>query len=407
MKTVITYIFLLIATLASAHDTMDGFIPMPTTDSVPMTVADTATIKKEGGLKGWIKRLLNSKAKPSNKKFDTGWVVGPSYNAVNSFTLGGVFNGFYSWDRADSTLQKSNVSAYGSVSVTGMISVGVEGNNFLPKDNWRMNYNLGFMAMPQHFWGVGYSAGTDLNNYGSYTRIYVQFRPEILRRVCRGLYIGPIIDVNYTSVLNLKDRPDGTSPIEYHDDEYDIVLPKEVFTAGLGLTASLDTRDIVINATRGVLLRVQQLNYPSIFSNTSGYFGTADITFSHYVKMWKGCVMAYDLHGLFSFGDVPWTCYPQLGSSYRMRGYYPGQYRDQNLAELQLELRQHIWNRFGIAVWGGCGNVWGLEPFKWSHTLPNFGAGLRFELKQHSNVRIDFGFTNKDWNVCFNINEAF
>ncbi|MCF0184777.1 MAG: hypothetical protein HUK01_10695 [Bacteroidaceae bacterium] len=409
MKKLFILITLLVTTLTSSATPTDNVVAdsalaVSVTDT---TVADTTKTKKAGGFKGWIDRVLNSRAKAKNKKFDTAWVLGPAYSAVSSFTLGGVFSGFYSWDCADSTLQKSNVSAFGSISVNGTASIGVEGNNFLPHDNWRINYLLMFLTMPQRFWGVGYEAGAQQSNYGTYRRLFLQFRPEFMRRVCRGLYVGPTLDIDYTNIYNITDRADGTSPIVYSNGTDNLTFHQRVFTAGVGVSVALDTRDLVINASKGVYLRAQQLNFPSFFSNTSGYFGTADFIFSHYVKLWKGCVMAYDVHTMLTFGDVPWTRFPQLGSAYRMRGYYAGQYRDKNIAELQLELRQHIWNRFGVAVWGGCGNVWGLEPFKWSHTLPNYGIGLRFELKPRSNVRVDVGFTNKDWNVCFNMNEAF
>ena len=40
-----------------------------------------------------------------------------------------------------------------------------------------------------------------------------------------------------------------------------------------------------------------------------------------------------------------------------MRGYYEGQYRDNNIVEVQAELRQHVWKRNSITVWVGGGNV--------------------------------------------------
>lgn len=35
----------------------------------------------------------------------------------------------------------------------------------------------------------------------------------------------------------------------------------------------------------------------------------------------------------------------------RMRGYYMGSYIDNNQIATQIELRQHIWDRFGIVAW--------------------------------------------------------
>ena len=46
-----------------------------------------------------------------------------------------------------------------------------------------------------------------------------------------------------------------------------------------------------------------------------------------------------------------------LGSSYSMRGYYEGRYRDKCAMDAQIELRQHVWRRNGVAVWAGAGTV--------------------------------------------------
>lgn len=91
-----------------------------------------------------------------------------------------------------------------------------------------------------------------------------------------------------------------------------------------------------------------------------------------------------------------------------MRGYYQGRYTDNDMITVQVELRQHIWRRIGCAVWGGAGNVFpSLSRFDWSQTLPNYGAGLRWELKKRVNVRLDYGFGKKTSGFLLNINEAF
>ena len=38
---------------------------------------------------------------------------------------------------------------------------------------------------------------------------------------------------------------------------------------------------------------------------------------------------------------------------------------------------------------------------------PNYGAGLRWELKKRVNVRLDYGFGKKTSGFLLNINEAF
>ena len=98
----------------------------------------------------------------------------------------------------------------------------------------------------------------------------------------------------------------------------------------------------------------------------------------------------------------------QLGGAYQMRGYYEGQYRDENLIQTQFELRQKIYNRHGIAVWVGAGNVFPkFSRFKWDETLPSYGIGYRWEFKKRVNIRLDYGFGKKQSSFYFNINEAF
>ena len=41
-----------------------------------------------------------------------------------------------------------------------------------------------------------------------------------------------------------------------------------------------------------------------------------------------------------------------LGSSYSMRGYYEGRYRDKCAMDAQIELRQHVWKRNGGSCMG-------------------------------------------------------
>ena len=90
-----------------------------------------------------------------------------------------------------------------------------------------------------------------------------------------------------------------------------------------------------------------------------------------------------------------------------MRGYYKGRYRDKHMASAQVELRQHVWKRSGITVWGGAGSVF-HDKHSAKHVLPNFGVGFRWEFKKNVNVRLDYGFGKAGQSgFIFNINEAF
>ena len=164
---------------------------------------------------------------------------------------------------------------------------------------------------------------------------------------------------------------------------------------------------MLTNATRGYYLKAEQKFSPAFLGNKYAFSAT-DIRTSIYHTVWKGGILAGEFHSLFNYGNPPWGLMAILGSSYAMRGYYEGRYRDKNIMEIQVELRQHIWRRNGVVVWVGAGNIFHqFDELQFKHTLPNYGFGYRWEFKRGVNVRLDLGFGKNQTGFIFNINEAF
>jgi len=120
-----------------------------------------------------------------------------------------------------------------------------------------------------------------------------------------------------------------------------------------------------------------------------------------------------------SFGDVPLTRLPFVGSPFDLRGYYLGQYRDNSAHLAVVEYRSmfiskredllgKLINRLGFATWAGLG-LMGPDAIDIEGVLPNFGAGLRIEVQPRMNFRIDIGNNpvNNNTLVYFNMTEAF
>ena len=343
----------------------------------------------------WIGHYLRNTNKHEDRPFDFSMLLGPSYTAATSAGLGITASGLYSWDRSDPALPKSNVSVFANASLTGMLAVGLRGNNFLPKEKYRLDYQLFFYTFPGDFWGIGYDNGANGANKSDYERVKLQFKPSFLFRLGKSVFVGPVVDVEWVNSFGFENE----ALLEGQD--------KSVANYGAGLNFTYDTRDFVLNAYKGNFLRLEQMFYPSGFGNDYA-FSYTDLTFCTYHQVWKGGVLAMELHSLFNYGDVPWTMMAQVGVQGRMRGYYEGRYRDRNIMEGQLELRQHIKGRNGIAVWVGLANVFpNFGHIYFDQILPNYGVGYRWEFKKRVNVRFDLGFTKDSPNFTFNINEAF
>lgn len=359
-------------------------------------VADTTRIRK----KPFLRRVIDyfggaNEDKTFQKKIDFSFILGPSYTKVTSLSLGGLAAGLYRLDRTDSLTPPSDVSIYGNVSISGFYSIGIRGNNIFRGGNDRIDYKLGFYSQPSDFWGTGYEAGA-YNPASTYVEKHYKIEGRYLRRLFKNTFIGAKLDVAYTKGIKFT-RPAYLNGARTH-----------YAATGIGLVAEYDSRDFIPNAHRGVYLSFQEMLYPKGLGNCGLSIWQTTFTADFYQKAWEGGVIAIDLYGEFNSNGTPWSMMARLGDSNRMRGYYEGRYADNDLITVQVELRQRIWRRIGCTVWGGAGNVFpSVAGFRWGHTLPNYGVGLRWEFKNRINVRVDYGFGRHTSGLVFNINEAF
>ena len=357
----------------------------------------------------WVYNYLaNSNKMRSDVSYDGGFVFGPAYSINTGFAIGGGYSARYSFDKNDPNLKKSIINGFFQVSVKGIVAVGVEGNNYLKGDRQRFNYEFTFTHYPSCFWGIGYQTSVDNLNQGimvNSKQLMLKLEGDYTWRLAKDLYIGPKLDFLYSNLFNTSDdalmrellrTPDGGSQ------------PNTLVTTGLGVTIKYDSRDFATNAYKGHLFNLQQIFFlPGI---NKYHFYTTDVNYQTYVPLWKKCIMAFQLHGRFNYGNdiIPWTKLASTGNQGMGRGYFYGQYRDRNVVETQLELRQRLIWRFGLVVWGGAINIFhDFKNYHWSHTMPTYGFGIRWEFKPRVNVRVDWGFTRTGNSIVFNIGEAF
>lgn len=350
----------------------------------------------------WLRDYFQSANKKEHRPFDCSVLFGPSYNSTTSLTIGGGITGLYKWDRSDSTLQRSNVNIFFTASIKGMLKMSVSGRNFMKGDKNRLDYEFYIMNMPTDFWGLGYVNGADNNNEGSYNQLKISFQPNYFHRLAPNFYAGLGLRLQYIHSF------DFTHPHLLENFDHEIpVFDKDITSTGAGVVVQYDSRDFTLNAKRGNYVRIEQIYFPK---GVNAYdFHSTNISYSAYRRMWKSGVVALDLHGMLNYGNrVPWTMYAMVGQNGRMRGYYEGRYRDRNIFEGQVEIRQHLKKRFGMVVWGGAANVFhDFNHINIKHILPNYGVGFRWEFKKNVNIRFDFGFTKNKPGIQFGMGEAF
>lgn len=238
--------------------------------------------------------------------------------------------------------------------------------------------------------------GNDGNNCTQMKRWQAQIKSSFLIQLSKSLYMGPMLAYDFVSVKKVE-NPELLNG-----------LPLRTSSLGVGFSLVYDSRDVLTYSTNGYYVNISQSFRPKFIGNKQA-FHTTDIRFCGYNQIWKGGVLAYEARGIFNLGETPWSMMATLGNSYSMRGYYEGRYRDKHKLDTQIELRQHVWRRNGIALWVGAGTVFDrFSSIHMDRILPNFGIGYRWEFKKDVIVRLDYGFgKNGQKGFIFNINEAF
>lgn len=387
ITTMLFFVVSSIIRMAGAHDITD---PIPERDSVS---------RSDGNLiKTIIRYFEHTNDEKPAQKVDFSFIGGPSYSSDAQFGIGFVAAARYRHSLTDTVTPVSNVSLYGEITTALLYMIGVRGNHIAVNDAMRVNYDLKFYSFPTAFWGIGFDSDKFDSNKVKYKDFRLDIKAEAIWRLGSSpVYAGPELEFAHIKARDIK------GPVDRWDGQ-----PLTTTDFGLGFTAMYDTRDFITAPSRGWLLQLNQRFFPRFLGNNDHSFSLTEAAANFYFPAWKGSVIASRLHGYFTYGKTPWGLMGTLGGSYTMRGYYEARYRDKCAADFTVELRQHVWRRSGIVVWGGVGTVFpSFADLRWRRILPNAGIGYRWEFKKRTNVRLDFGIGRGQTGFVFNINEAF
>lgn len=335
-------------------------------------------------------------------------VGAPVYTPEYGFMVaGGAIVSFRS-KKSDTTLNRSFLPITIGFSTTGAIIFQSNLTSFWLKNKLQINGNFIARHMPDHYWGIGFSAAQNVNKGDtttSYSKIWYLVNPEFNWQVRKNYFIGLGIDLNYTGMNDLTTTQKlDPSIIKFGTSNYN---------GGLGLILKYDSRDVSVNAYKGLLVKLN-LNYygPFLFSNNE--YSTLSIDLRKYNQVFgKRKTIAFQFKSRFSIGNIPYGEMSMVGSPFDLRGYYWGQYRDRNMMLGIIEYR-HTFNKFrlnqpskvGAVVWVGTGSV-SPSANDFSYWMPNAGIGLRYELQPRLNLRLDYGIGYNTSGFYFNFSEAF
>jgi outer membrane protein assembly factor BamA len=274
---------------------------------------------------------------------------------------------------------------------------------FTNQEEWVISGNILFQNYPRSYFGIG--RNTPKANEEIYDNYQILFEPIVMKQLfTRYLFLGG--GVRYNRVFNVEVEENGllanNQPSGF-----------DGFTAvGVELAALYDSRDNILNASKGWYLEVTKGYYGEVLGGTHEYKLTR-FDLRHYISLTedKNNVLAFQAVGHFANDDVPFSELALFGNDRIMRGYIEGRFIEENMLAAQVEYRKTFKDsRFGYTVFAGLGDVFNKSnQLKLNELKPNFGAGLRFMLdkKERLNIRFDYGFGEESRNPYLNIAEAF
>jgi outer membrane protein assembly factor BamA len=329
---------------------------------------------------------------------DSSYIPAVYYTPEKGFGVGLLYVGLYG-STYGGTAQPSSLILNPYISSNGSMGITVENRQFYPNDSHRLYLDLDLYEDTGAYYGVGYPAGQEQNNRLNFAERGFVVEPTWLKKVSDNYFVG--IGLNYNSTR--------ASDFEAEVDGGDTSLATELYPSvswGASVSGVYDSRNNVSNATEGTLFDLQAGMYHS--SHTDDWFGEYRAEYSQYrgLGTFPG-LLAWQIQGDFTSGDVPWNRLPDLGGDEAMRGYLKGRYRDNQMAMTQLEYRVPLYWRLGMVFWGGVGSVASKVGELGDDLLTTYGTGLRFAIKDKVNVRADIGFAEDETAFYFHINEVF
>lgn len=269
---------------------------------------------------------------------------------------------------------------------------------FLRNRLYQLYGELAYNRYNYNFYGVGNDQPADfVERYGvEFPRVRVTALRKVTRRFYAGLRYAydnfTLFDLDTTAQLS-----EGTIPGS-----------RGGVVSGVGLVLMADSRDNIFYPSRGwwselVIYRDSpqtgsSFNYTRVAFDLCKYFS------------YKENILALNAYSIWSDSDLPFFQMGVLGGIKKMRGFYEGRYRDNNLLVFQAEYRRHLFWLLGFTVFGDIGQVAkrydAFNAQNWRYT---YGLGLRLMLDktQKINLRIDAAVGNGKVLPYFTITEAF
>jgi hypothetical protein len=275
----------------------------------------------------------------------------------------------------------------------GLWNVFFRDEKYISKGDFR------YRIYTDRFYGIGNETPSEAMEKYQYE--YFNIKKLLLRKIKKGYFIGG--DYQFSKEYNFRFSENGRLK------EGEITGYRGGINSGFGAVFLIDTRDNIVNASKGVFFEASSYFYKPIFGSDFSFINI-NATFNRYFEIKKGHILATNMVMRLNFGDPPFLDMATAGGDAILRGYPAYRFRDNHFIGMQAEYRFPLFWRFGGVVFTGIGDVFNkTSDLAFSKLKYSYGGGLRFKLnrKENINVRLDYGIGRGISSPYFLVTEAF
>lgn len=349
-------------------------------------------------LPNWIRNMVSDTVSSSKPRFLFYPTIGYSPETRWEFGVSGLVVFHY---KNDTTIRLSEISAFGFYTQNEQLGLWMDHAIFGAKNRYLALGKIRLQNYPLSFYGIGIHSKDEIQ--AVVPANYYSIRERFVYRVKGNFFAGLELDYQQLSKAQFNwSESFQTNPIPLGGNGSK--------NLGLGLGLIFDSRHNVLNVRDGYLVELAYLHYGKVFGEQSFPMNTVVFDGRFFKPVLKNQVLAMQLYGQFSSGQVPFNQLSMMGGDMIMRGYYLGRFRDNRYLAAQMEYRFLPFpfsKRLGGAVFGSVGTVSDVMPLQ--HFKIAGGAGLRYLLfpKKDIFTRIDVGIQKEGYGIYFYIGEAF
>lgn len=390
-------------------------------DSVIITMPQDTLMVTHPWTEKQLKQFARQQRRDSIRAHKKVWLSilgGPSYNPEASLGIGGAMLMTFRMNKQDTVSQRSFIPVGFNISINGTFVAAGAGTLFFNENKFRIYIKYGYRTEPANFYGVGYDeikqAEYLKDHYDkdsvTFHKANLQFFPRFVWEVRPDIYVGTLLDINYSYVKDLAYWMEHNAAILKYGTRYHNI--------GIGGLFQYDTRDDVATPFEGVFASVMGTLYGKYLGGDFNY-EMVELEYRQFKQVFKRrSVLAWTAKSQIGMDNVPYTELPNFGNPFDLRGYAWGKYRDKSMAYGIVEYRHMFmsqeayergafWSKFGAVAWVGTGTI-GKTPADWDKWKLNYGVGLRIQLQPRKNFRLDIGKEpGQNWGIYMNMTEAF